>query len=69
MPHRKSEADFEVGDTVVLIKRIRRSLPHVGIVIHVIGAWLEVILPDEPGTTWIPDDDVARVEDWSEDHD
>jgi len=69
MPHRKSEANFKIGDTVVLVRRVRRNLSHVGIVIHVIGAWLEIILPGEPGTSWIPDDDVARVEDWDEDHD
>jgi hypothetical protein len=66
MPHRKNEMNFEVGDTVVLIRRVKKNLPHVAIVIHVIGAWLEVVIPGESGTSWIPDDDVAKVEDWSD---
>ena len=63
MPHHKSDSDFQIGDTVVLIRRIPRNLPHVAIVVHAVGAWLEVIIPGE-GSTWIPDDEVARVEDW-----
>jgi hypothetical protein len=58
--------DFQPGDTVILLRRLRKGKPHIAFVITSIGAWLEVKIPGESQFDWIPVDDVIKVEEWDD---